>query len=106
MHKDDAEKTDFITSWGVYNYKVMYFGLKNVSAAYMKAMNTLFHNLIHKKIEVYVADVIIKSKEILNHLDYLHQFFARLHKYSQNDESRKMCLWCYIWKYFRFLCSH
>ena len=82
MHKDDAEKTDFITSWGVYNYKVMYFGLKNVSAAYMKAMNTLFHNLIHKKIEVYVADVIIKSKEILNHLVDLRKFFARLRKYN------------------------
>ncbi|XP_049368654.1 uncharacterized protein LOC125833538 [Solanum verrucosum] len=69
MHKDDAEKTAFITSWGIYNYKVMTFGLKNVWATYIRAMTTLFHDMIHKEIEVYVDDVIVKSKKVLNHLD-------------------------------------
>ncbi|XP_049378136.1 uncharacterized protein LOC125842899 [Solanum stenotomum] len=67
MHKDDAEKTNFITPWGAYNYK---------------AMTTLFHDMIHKEIEVYVDDVIIKSKKGLNYLDDMRKFFARLRKYN------------------------
>ena len=82
MHKHDAEKTAFITPWGVYYYKVMPFGLKNARATYMRAMTTLFHDMIHKEIEVYVDDVIIKSKESSNHLEDLRKFFARLHKYN------------------------
>ncbi|XP_069147092.1 uncharacterized protein [Solanum lycopersicum] len=82
MHKDDAEKTAFITPCGVYNYKVMPFGLKNAGATYMRAMTTLFHDIIHKEIEVYVDDVIIKSKESSNHLEDLRKFFARLRKYN------------------------
>ena len=82
MHKDDAEKTAFITPWGIYTYKVMPFGLKNAGVTYMRAMNTLFYDIIHKEIEVYVDDVIIKSKESLNHLEDLRKFFARLRKYN------------------------
>ncbi|XP_069150857.1 uncharacterized protein [Solanum lycopersicum] len=82
MHKDDSEKTAFITPWGIYNYKVMPFGLKNAGAMYMRAMTTLFHDMIHKEIDVYVDDVIIKSKESSNHLEDLRKFFARLHKYN------------------------
>ena len=89
MHKDDAEKTAFITPWGVYNYKVMPFGLKNVGATYMRAMTTLFHDMIHKEIEVYVDDVIIKSKESSNHLEDLRKFFARLRKYNLKLNSAK-----------------
>ncbi|XP_049394689.1 uncharacterized protein LOC125858980 [Solanum stenotomum] len=52
MDEDDAEKTTFITPWGVYCYRVMSFGLKNAGATYMRAMTTLFHDMIHKEIEV------------------------------------------------------
>ena len=34
MHKDDQEKTSFITERGTYCYKVMPFGLKNAGATY------------------------------------------------------------------------
>jgi len=39
----------------------MAFGLKNAGATYIRAMTTLFHDMIHKEIEVYVDDVIIMS---------------------------------------------
>ena len=45
-------------------------------------MTSLFHDMINKEIEVYVDDVIIKSKESLNHLEDLRKFFARLRKYN------------------------
>lgn len=56
----------------------MPFGLKNVGATYIRAMTTLFHDMIRKEIEVYVDDIIIKSKKGLNHLNDLRKFFSRL----------------------------
>ncbi|KAA0066097.1 putative RNA-directed DNA polymerase (Reverse transcriptase), Ribonuclease H [Cucumis melo var. makuwa] len=40
----------------------MPFGLKNAGATYQRAMVTLFHDMMHKEIEVYVDDMIAKSK--------------------------------------------
>ncbi|XP_019257666.1 PREDICTED: uncharacterized protein LOC109235872 [Nicotiana attenuata] len=68
MNEDDAEKIAFITPWGVYCYRVMPFGLKNAGATYMRAMTTILHDMIHKEIEVYVDDVIIKSRKSSDHL--------------------------------------
>jgi len=82
MDEEDAEKTAFITPWGVYHYRVMPFGLKNAGATYMRAMTTIFHDMIHKEIEVYVDDVIIKSRESSDHLTHLEKFFNRLRRYD------------------------
>ena len=82
MDGEDAEKTAFITPWGVYHYKVMTFGLKNEGATYMRAMTTIFHDMIHKEIKVYVDDVIIKSCESSDHLTHLRKVFERLRSYN------------------------
>ncbi|PKI53624.1 hypothetical protein CRG98_025992 [Punica granatum] len=63
MAEEDKVKTTFITMCGTFCYKVMLFGLKNVGATYQRAMVTLFHDMMHKEIEVYVDDMIAKSKE-------------------------------------------
>jgi len=51
------EKTTFITLWGTFCYKVMAFGVKNAGATYQRAMVTLFHDMMHREIEVYVDDM-------------------------------------------------
>ena len=62
MAPEDMEKTTFLTIWGTFYYKVMPFGLKNAGATYQRAMVTLFHDMMHKGIEVYVDDMIAKSQ--------------------------------------------
>ena len=42
MHEADQEKTSFMTSQGLFCYKVMPFGLKNASATYQRLMNKMF----------------------------------------------------------------
>ncbi|KAA3481557.1 RNA-directed DNA polymerase (Reverse transcriptase), Ribonuclease H [Gossypium australe] len=62
VHPEDMGKTTFITLWGTFYYKVMPFGLKNAGATYQRAIVTLFHDMMHKEIEIYVDDMIAKSQ--------------------------------------------
>ena len=39
MNEEDQEKTIFVTSQGLYYYRVMPFGLKNVGATYQRLVN-------------------------------------------------------------------
>ena len=59
----------------------MPFGLKNAGATYQRSMTTIFHDLIHKEIEVNVDDMISKSKTEEGHVDDLLKLFQRLRKY-------------------------
>ena len=67
----DQEKTSFITSQGLFCYKVMSFGLKNAGATYQRLLNHMFCIQIGQKVEVYVDDMLVKSLGEKKHLDYL-----------------------------------
>jgi len=79
---EDREKTSFITPWGTFCYRVMPFGLINVGATYQRGITTIFHDMIHSEIEVYVDDMIIKSITEEEHVEYLLKMFQRLRKYK------------------------
>ena len=69
----------------------MPLSLKNAGATYQRAMVTLFHDKMHKEIEVYVDDMIAKSHTPRDHLIDLRKLFKCLIKYSlrlnPNDEN-------------------
>ena len=46
----------------------MTFGLKNAGATYQRAMNYIFHEIIGKIVEIYIDDVVVKSKGYQEHL--------------------------------------
>lgn len=71
MAEEDMEKTSFITHWGTFCYVVMPFSLKNAGATYQRAMTTLFHDMMHKDLEVYVDDMIAKYERREDHPSYL-----------------------------------
>ena len=82
MAPEDREKTAFTTPWGTYCYRVMSFGLKNTGATYQRAMTTILHDMIHKEVEVYVDNMIVKSKEREGHYIALEIFFQRIREYK------------------------
>lgn len=82
MDPKDMEKTTFVTMWGTFCYKVMPFGLKNAGATYQRAMVTLFHDMMHKEIKVYVDDMIAKSRTEEEHILVLRKLFMRLRKFQ------------------------
>ena len=81
MAKEDYENTAFITSQGLYCYKVMPFGLKNVGETYPRLVNKMFSKQMRRNMEVYVDDMLVKSKEELAHLDNLKETFTTLRQY-------------------------
>ena len=60
----------------------MPFSLKNDGVTYQRAATTLLHELIHKEVEVYVDDMIVKSKDREGHILALLKFFERIQFYK------------------------
>ncbi|RDY01049.1 Retrovirus-related Pol polyprotein, partial [Mucuna pruriens] len=63
----------------------MSFGLKNAGETYQQAMVTLFHDMMHKEIEVYVDDMIAKSKTLEQYIEDLRKLFGRLRNFVVNE---------------------
>nr|GEY09109.1 reverse transcriptase domain-containing protein [Tanacetum cinerariifolium] len=62
MAEEDEEKTTFITSQGIFCYSKMSFELKNVRATYQRLVDKAFQKQIGRNLEVYVDDLVIKSR--------------------------------------------
>jgi len=56
----------------------MPFGLKNAKATYQRVMTSMFHNFIHKIVEVYMDDILEKSKKKKDHVKDLRATFERM----------------------------
>ena len=81
MNEEDQEKTAFVTSQGLYYYRDMPFGLKNAGATYQRLVNQMFGRQIEWNMEVYVDDMLVKSRKAYLHLDDLRETFNTLRKY-------------------------
>ena len=79
MHPLDVEKTAFITLHELYCYNVMPIGLKNVEATYQRLETKIFWPLIGRTMEVYIVDMLVKSKERPDHTEHLQETFELLH---------------------------
>jgi len=88
MVERDIHKTAFRcpSALGLYEWVVMTFGLKNADATYRRAMNYIFHELIGKIVEIYIDDVVVKSKGYQEHLEDLRKTLmcARKHGLRMN----------------------
>jgi hypothetical protein len=82
MHPEDREETAFITNRGLYCYKVMPFGLKNIGATYQRLVNKMFQNQIRRNMEIYVDDMLVKSAESVSHAHDLQEAFETLKQYG------------------------
>ena len=72
----------FFTSQGLFCYKVMPFGLKNAGTTYQRLMNKMFAHQIRRNVQVYVEDMLVKSRREDDHLDDLKETFDTLHSYK------------------------
>ena len=82
MHPPDEEKTSFITPHGLYCYNVMPFGLKNAGATYQRLVAKMFRPLLGSTMEVYIDDMLVKSKQRPDHAAHLQKTFDLLREYG------------------------
>ena len=89
MFHPDKEKTTFVTPHRPYCYNIMPFGLKNAGAMYQRLMTKIFKPLMRRTMEVYIDDIIVKSKTRMEHMKHLEEAFALMGKYNMKLNSLK-----------------
>ena len=75
---DNQEKTAFSTPIENYHYKVMPFGLKNTGSTYQRMMKPQ----LGRNIEVYIDDMVVKSKMVSKYVEDLTSIFGILRKHK------------------------
>jgi hypothetical protein len=76
-------KAAFITNQGLFEPRVMFFGLTNSSATFQALMNTIFADLIAEgKIAVYLDDILIWSSTLEEHWKIVHKVLWRLEEHN------------------------
>ena len=60
----------------------MPFGLKNVGATYQRMMTRMFRDKIGRIVEVYIDDMVVKSKREMQHIDDLKEVFEVLQQHK------------------------
>ena len=103
MDEADQEKTSFITSQGLFCYKVMPFDLKNARATYQRLVNHMFRPQIEQNVEVYIDDILAKSLDKGKHLDDLEETFDTLKQYNMKLNPSKCAFGVSSRKFLRFM---
>jgi len=93
MAKSDEEKTAFMYESGNYYFRVMPFGLSNAGATYQRMMNKVYNKeLLGDILELYIDDMIVKSKEEIDHAAHLKRVFEQTRKYNMKDKRSPLTL--------------
>ncbi|QRV82439.1 Transposon Tf2-7 polyprotein [Ceratobasidium sp. AG-Ba] len=66
-------KTAFRTAYGIYEYLVMPFGLKNAPAVLQRMMNDIFRHLLGVTVVVYMDDILIFSEKEEDHAEHVKE---------------------------------
>jgi RNase H-like domain found in reverse transcriptase/Reverse transcriptase (RNA-dependent DNA polymerase) len=106
MAPEDEKHTAFRTPIDIYCYKVMPFGLKNAGATYQRAMTKIFDDLIHKIVECYVDDLVIKAMSYEEDLQYLEVVFKRLREHALKLNPLKCAFMVSSGKFLGFVIRH
>ena len=103
---DDQEKTSFITPVGNYHYKVMPFGLKNARSTYQRMMTKMFEAQMGKNIEVYIDDMVVKSKIVSEHIGDLTSIFKILREHKLRLNASKYFFGVGSGKFLAYMVTH
>ena len=103
---DDQENTAFVTLTGNYHYKMMAFGLKNAGSTYQRMMTKMFEPQLGRSIEVYIDDMVVKSKVVSEHVRDLTNIFEILRKHKLRLNASKCSFRVGLGKFLGYMVTH
>ncbi|KAJ0927102.1 putative nucleotidyltransferase, Ribonuclease H [Helianthus annuus] len=103
MEPSDQEDTAFMTPTGLYCYIAMPFGLRNAGATYQRLVNMMFKDQIGQTMEVYIDDMVVKSKKAEDHLRDLEEAFDILDSYNMKLNPSKCHFGVKAGKFLRYM---
>ena len=84
----------------------MPFDLKNARATYQRTMTSIFHDMMHKEMENYVDDIVVKSKTKAGHFQVLKWVLERCRMYKLHMNPQKCAFAVSTGKLLGFLVHH
>jgi hypothetical protein len=93
IRPEDVPKTAFSTRYGLYEYLVMSFGLSNAPAHFMYQMNSVFMLELDKFVLVFIDDILVYSKNEVEHEQHLRLIMQRLHDHQIYAKFNKCAFW-------------
>ena len=103
---DNQEKTAFVTPTRSYHYKAMPFGLKNVRFTYQRMMTKIFKPQLGKNIEIYINDMVVKSKLESEHVNDLGNIFEILRRNKLQLNASKCSFGVGSGKFLGYMVTH
>ena len=61
---------------------MMPFGLKNAGSTYQRMVTPMFESQLRQNVDVYIDDMVVKSKHVSEHLNDLRSIFSVLRKHK------------------------
>ena len=88
--KEGSEKyTAFITEYGLFEWVVACFGLKNAPAEFARYMSDILREYLNDFVVVYFDDIIIFSNELDAHWEHVREVLGKLRERNVNLKIKK-----------------
>ena len=84
----------------------MSFGLKNAGSTYQRMMTKMFKPQLGKNIEIYVDDMVVKSKVVAEHLEDLGKIFDVLKRHKLRLNASKCFFGMGSGKFLGYMVTH
>ncbi len=84
------ELTAFKTSWGLFNFKVLAFGLHGAPASFQRLMDQVLQGLTFTA--AYLDDIVIYSETWEQHVEHIREVLQRLQEAGLTVNSRKCAI--------------
>jgi hypothetical protein len=93
IRPSDISKTTFIPKCGLYEYRVMSFGLTNAPALIMYLMNSVFMDYLDNFVVVFIDDILIYFQNEEEHEEHLKMVLQRLQEHQLYAKLSKCEFW-------------
>ena len=89
VHSNDIPKTAFCTKYGLFEFLVTPFGMKNSGATFQRTMELALNGLQWYICIIYIDDVIVFAKTFDEHIERLKLIFERLRQANLRLKPKK-----------------